>query len=68
VIFDKAYWGRGIGKNALKQFCRLVFERYAIDKLCAFTYADNKRSIGSLEGAGYKKIEAKEIDKIITFL
>jgi len=57
VIFDKTYWGKGIGKRALKQFCQLVFERYAINKLCAFTYIDNKRSIGSLEGSGFKKME-----------
>lgn len=57
VIFDKTYWGKGIGEHALKQFCQLVFERYAINKLCAFTYKDNKRSIGPLESAGFKKIE-----------
>ena len=57
VIFDKTYWGKGIGKHALKQFCQLVFERYAVNELCAFTYKDNKRSIGSLESAGFKKIE-----------
>lgn len=66
VIFDKTCWGKGIGKHVLKQFCQLVFERYAINKLCAFTYKDNKRSIGALESVGFKKIEEVEEDGVFS--
>lgn len=66
VIFDKTYWGKGIGKDVIKQFCQLVFERYAVSKLCAFTYKDNKRSIGVLESAGFKKIEEFEEDGVLS--
>lgn len=66
VIFDKAYWGKGIGKHAIKQFCQLVFEKYTVSKLCAFTYKENKRSIGALERAGFKKIEEFEEDGVLS--
>ncbi|QUH20368.1 GNAT family N-acetyltransferase [Alkaliphilus sp. B6464] len=66
VIFDKKYWGKEIGKHALAQFCHLVFEKYAISKLCAFTYKSNKKSIGMLESVGFKKIEDFEEDGVIS--
>lgn len=60
IIFDKPYWGKGIGKDALEQFSKLVFERYTVSKLCAFTYKHNKRSIATLESLGFKKLEEFE--------
>ncbi len=66
VIFDKTYWGKGIGKQALKQFCQLVFDTYDIDKLCAFTYKYNKSSIGTLEAVGFEKLEEFEEDGILS--
>ena len=66
VIFDKAYWGGGIGKKALKQFCQLVFDRYSIDKLCAFTYKSNIRSRGVMESIGFEKIEEFEEEGILS--
>ncbi|MBL4936843.1 GNAT family N-acetyltransferase [Clostridium sp. YIM B02515] len=66
IIFDKTYWGKGIGKDALKQFSKLVFERYAVSRLCAFTYKDNKRSIATLESAGFKKLEEFKENGIIS--
>ena len=66
VIFDKTYWGKGVGKHVIKQFCQLVFERYAVNKLCAFTYKDNKRSMGALESAGFKKIEEFEEEGVLS--
>jgi [ribosomal protein S5]-alanine N-acetyltransferase len=67
LIFDKATWGKGIGQQALSQFCRLVFEKYQIDKLCAFTYSANKRSAGALEKSGFKKIEEFEEDGVLSY-
>jgi RimJ/RimL family protein N-acetyltransferase len=66
VLFDKTYWGKGIGKYALKQFCQLIFKKYDINKLCAFTYNDNKGSIGILESAGFKKIEDFVEDDVLS--
>lgn len=66
VIFDKTYWGKGIGKHVIKRFCQLVFERYSISKLCAFTYKKNKGSIGVLENAGFKRIEEFEEDGVLS--
>ncbi len=64
VIFDKSYWGMGIGKQVLSQFVRLVFEEYRIDKLCAFTYRANTRSMGALESVGFRRIEEFEEDGV----
>lgn len=66
VIFNKAYWGRGIGKHALQQFCQLVFERYTVTKLCAFTYKENSRSISALESAGFHMVEEFEEDGVLS--
>lgn len=67
VIFNKSYLGMGIGKQALTQFCHLIFERYNIDKLCAFTYGTNQRSIGALESVGFKKIEEFMEDGVLSY-
>lgn len=67
VIFDKTCWGQGIGKIALKEFCQLLFEKYDFKKLCAFTYCDNKRSIGTLENIGFKLIEKFKEDGVDSF-
>ena len=67
VIFNKSYWGMGIGKQALTKFHHFVFERYNISKLCAFTFSTNKRSIGALESVGFKKIEEFEEDGVLSY-
>ncbi len=66
IIFEKAYWGIGIGKEALSRFCALVFERYAIDKLCAFAYKANVRSCGMLKSAGFHMVEEFEEDGVLS--
>lgn len=57
VIFNKNFWGQGIGKEILMQFSKVIFENYSINKLCAFTYKSNTRSIAALEKAGFVKLE-----------
>lgn len=64
VIFDKKYWGQGVGKRALTQFCRIVFDKYAISRLCAFTYKHNIKSKAMLKSVGFEKIEDFEEDGI----
>ncbi len=64
IIFEKRYWGMGIGKEALNLFFALVFEKYAIDKLCAFTYKANVRSLGMLKDAGFHMVEEFEEDGV----
>lgn len=56
--------GKGIGKNALTQFCHIVFEKYNVSKLCAFTYKNNVRSKGALESVGFRMIEEFEEDGV----
>jgi len=57
VLFDKSCWGRGIGTEALSRFCGMVFERYRLDKLCAFAYRSNTRSAGMLARVGFAMVE-----------
>ena len=67
LIFDKSYWGKGIGRQALTQFCTIVFEKYGIPKLCAFTYSTNQRSIGALESVGFKRMEEFTEDGVLSY-
>lgn len=57
VIFEKELWGKGIGAQATKDFIKEVFNKYDLEKIGAFTYAFNHRSIGLLEKTGFSKIE-----------
>lgn len=57
VIFDKDYWKKGIGTEALKAFIPTVFEKYKIDSIGAFTYAHNIGSQKALIKAGFAEEE-----------
>lgn len=64
MIFNKNFWGQGLGKEALKEFIKILFKRYSINKLCTFTYKSNVRSIATLENVGFVNIEDFEEDGI----
>ncbi|QUI22382.1 GNAT family N-acetyltransferase [Vallitalea pronyensis] len=53
VIFDKHYWHKGIGGKVLEEFCGEIAEKYAIHKICAFTYKHNVASKRLLEKVGF---------------
>lgn len=57
LIFEKGLWGKGVGSQAARLFCREAFSRYAIRKLGAFTYAENIGSLRALEKAGFLEQE-----------
>lgn len=67
VIFDKTYWGKGIGKNVLKQFIQIMFKKYEIKKLCAFTYKSNESSVHLLESVGFKRIKELEENEVPSY-
>ena len=58
--FEKKLWGKGIGSQAAKLFLPEVFSRYQINKMGAFTYADNLSSIEALKKAGFREVERFE--------
>lgn len=60
LIFEKKLWGKGIGSQAAKLFLPEVFSRYQINKMGAFTYADNLSSIEALTKAGFREVERFE--------
>ncbi|WP_105614328.1 GNAT family N-acetyltransferase [Vallitalea okinawensis] len=64
VIFDKAFWKKGIGAKVLHDFNQLIIKRYDINKICAFTYKFNTASIMTLEKVGFKCIEEFEEDGV----
>ena len=47
------YWGRGYMTNAVRQVCRLVFERSDIVRIFAEPFAHNAASCRVLEKAGF---------------
>lgn len=57
VIREKELWGEGIATEVTKVFIKEVFDKFDIEKIGAFTYSNNYRSIGLLEKVGFIKIE-----------
>ena len=51
-IGNKAFWGKGIAKEAILEISRLAFNEGLI-KLIAYIYSSNEGSFRSFEGAGY---------------
>lgn len=64
VIFDKVSWGKGIGGRVISEFIKTCFEKFSIEKVGAFVFADNFRSIKTLEKTGFLKIETFMEDDI----
>lgn len=50
----EAYWGRGIGPDALGLVTRYAIETFDLVRLEAFAIASNMRSCRTLEKAGYQ--------------
>lgn len=65
-IFEKSCWNQGIGTKAAARFLELVFERYSIDKIGAFTYASNQPSIRVLEKLGFDFMEEWEENGVLS--
>lgn len=57
VIFDKTYWGKGVGNEVVREFAKVCLSKFDIEKIGAFTYAHNERAINALEKAGFDLIE-----------
>lgn len=49
----EAYWGRGIGPDAVIQLTRYAVETFGLVRLQAFTTTTNRRSCRTLEKAGF---------------
>lgn len=62
VIFDKSKWGQGIAATAISHFFDDVFHRYQINRIGAYTYASNTRSLRALEKSGFLIVETFEED------
>jgi len=50
---SESYWGRGLGTNAVKQVCRLVFETTDIIRIFAEPFSYNTASCRVLEKSGF---------------
>jgi ribosomal-protein-alanine N-acetyltransferase len=50
-----AYWGRGIGSEAVRAIVRFGFERMDLNRIYASTIADNHESVRLLEKVGFQR-------------
>jgi ribosomal-protein-alanine N-acetyltransferase len=50
-----AYWGRGIGTEAVRAIVRFGFERMNLNRIYAGTIADNHASVRLLEKVGFQR-------------
>ncbi|MEU6019039.1 GNAT family protein [Streptomyces sp. NPDC047515] len=53
VIGEKDLWGHGYGRLAVAQAVHHAFRVLDLDRITAEVFADNKRSVRLLEGAGF---------------
>ena len=58
VIFAKVHWGKGIAAEAIRIFTSEMFHKYDIDRIGAFTFSSNHRSIGLLKKVGFFEIDS----------
>ena len=57
-VFEQDLWGRGTATEALGLFLSEIRERFALERVGAFTFADNTASIRVLEKNGFRLMEA----------
>lgn len=50
----EAYWGRGIGGEAVRLVCPIAYERLALDRLRAVVRSSNAASLRILERCGFQ--------------
>jgi len=55
VIGDKALWGRGIGRTALRLLLDYAFTARALERVCANVYGFNTRSQHLMEQVGFQR-------------
>ena len=51
----RAYWGQGIGSEAVRAIVRFGFERMDLNRIYAGTIADNHESVRLLEKVGFQR-------------
>ena len=56
-IFQTEYWNQGIATEAVKLFVVEFTEKFQLDTIGAFTFADNFPSIRVLEKCGFHRME-----------
>ncbi len=57
VIGEKAYWGRGYGRDALKTVIHHLFTTSSLDRIYLYTFADNYRAQKSFRAAGFRVVD-----------
>lgn len=57
-IFEPEAWGRGVATEAVRLLLAEAAERYALQSVGAFTYADNVASVRVLEKNGFRLMES----------
>ncbi|HEU4964392.1 MAG TPA: GNAT family protein [Bacilli bacterium] len=65
LIGDRNYWGRGLGTEIVRQFVRLLFTRFNMNRINIDTFADNVRAIRCYEKVGFV-VEGRRPQKMWT--
>lgn len=60
VIFAKEHWRKGIATKAARIFIEEVFAKFNLNKIGAFTFANNHGSSALLRKVGFSEIESFE--------
>lgn len=56
-LFEPGYWGKGVATRAVGMFLEAARERYGLQTIGAFTFADHAASIRVLEKNGFCLME-----------
>lgn len=64
LIGDRAVWGRGAGRDAIRIANRIAFDQYGIRKLSAGIYGENIGSIKAYTNAGWV-IEGHQVGQYV---
>lgn len=55
VIGERAFWGRGLGTEAIRRLCAYCFDELDMNRIAAETFAYNERSNRAFEAVGFRR-------------
>ncbi len=66
-IFEKSFWGKGIGTAVVEQFLTEVKPKFQLASVGAFVYCENLASQHVLEKNGFRQVESFTEDGVASF-
>ena len=53
AIGDRAYWGRGYGRDAVRTLLAYAFRHLNLERVWLWVHADNERAVGAYRACGF---------------